>query len=151
MFHLQNITLLQPEHVIAPRLPGGSNTLGPYLQAIQAALTLHYSSGATGGPRTLVLAIGPGGRAQFWLASRDELPSDERLAVEGISTQVAPPTVANGPVILALVYSAGAIPTAQPQLSMPIEWQAVARRVNATLSVDEIVAQLWSAARPAPL
>src|SRR5262245_10718466 len=108
MFHLQNITLLQPEHVIEPRLTGGSNALSQYLQAIQVALTAHYAPSLVSGPRTLILAIGPDGRAQFWLASAADLPFDERHAVEGISAQLKPPAVVHGPVILALVYSVGA-------------------------------------------
>src|SRR5262245_41000148 len=145
MFHLQNITLLQPEHVIEPRLTGGSKALAQYLQAIQAALNAHYSPGVTNGPRTLTLAIGPGGRAQFWLASAATLPSDEHRAVEGISAQLPTPAVEHGPVILALVYSVGATPLAQHQLSIPTEWKAIAMGTG-PLSVDEIVAKLWSVA-----
>jgi hypothetical protein len=145
VFHLQNITLLQPEHVIEPRLPGGTDALAQYIQTIKAALTAHYASSPASGPRSLVLAVGPGGRAQFWLASDGDLPSDERLAVEGISSMTATPAV-NGPIILALLYSAGATPTAQQGLAMPTEWRAIATRANGPVSVDDIVAQLWSEA-----
>jgi len=147
MFHVQNVTLLQPEDVMQPRLPGGANALAAYFKAIELALNEHYSAGSVSGPRTLVLAVGPGGRAQFWLASPDALSADERDAVEGISARLTPPVVVDGPVILAVTYSVGVNRIAQQGLTMPSEWQAVVARTGGPLSVDEVVAQLWTTAQ----
>lgn len=146
MFHLQNITLLQPEAVIEPRLPGGSEALGVYLQAVRAVLAEHYASSTETGARSLVIGIGPDDRAQFWLAAPGRLSSDEYTSIQEISARVQAPQVVGGPILFALLYSVGAAPVLQDRLTLPTEWTAVAQRRGGPLDVDAIVNDLWAGA-----
>jgi hypothetical protein len=143
-FHLQQVMLLQPEDVMGPRLPGGAGALGQYLQAVQAALTQYYSTSEDSGPRSLIVALGPGGRAQFWLGASGPASTNERASVRQLSAAIVPPVVQEGPVVLALVYSIGATPTPQQSLTLPTEWQEVVQRNGAPLPVDTIVERLWA-------
>ena len=145
MFHLQNVTLLQPEEVMEPRLSGGSDALSAYLKGVQDVLTSHYATSENTGARSLIIAIGPNARCQFWLVA-DSLSPEEKEVVQDFSRLVQPPAVHEGPVILALAYSVGAEPIPPQELTMPTEWLAVADSAGGQLSVDDIVLKLWASA-----
>ena len=145
MFHLQHITLLQPEEVIAPRLPGGSEALSEYLNGVQDALISHYATSESTGARSLFVALGPNAECQFWLVADPLLP-EEKVAVQDLARLVPPPAIHDGPVILALAYSMGAEPVPQEGLTMPTEWLAVVDSAGGPLEVDDIVLRLWASA-----
>ncbi len=143
MFALLGVTLLQPEQVIAGRMPGGASALGQWLQAIQASLSDLYANGEVVGCRSLTLGLGPEGPIDFWLAAEKEQPSvDEQARVRELVAQVPAPLVTDGPVALALVFSVGADAPAEAQLAMPDAWRAVMHNAGKSLSVDEILARL---------
>lgn len=143
MFALLGMTLLQPEQVIAARMPGGASALGQWLQAIQASLTELYAASDVVGCRSLTLGLGPDGPIDFWLAAEKEQPSiDEQAQVKATVADVPAPVVTDGPVALALVFSVGAEAPAEAQLAMPEAWRAVRHAAGKSLSVEEILARL---------
>ena len=143
MFALLGVTLLQPEQLIATRIPGGAGALGQWLQAIQASLTGHYAKSDVVGCRSLTLGLGPDGPIDFWLAAEREQPSvAEQAKVKELVAEVPAPVVTDGPVALALVFSVGADAPAEAQLAMPEAWRAIMHAAGKPLSVDEILARL---------
>jgi hypothetical protein len=143
MFALLGVTLLQPEQLIADRIPGGAGALGQWLQAIQASLSAHYATSDVVGCRSLTLGLGPEGPIDFWLAAEKEQPSvDEQAQVKELVAEVPAPVVTDGPVALALVFSVGADAPAEAQLAMPEAWRAVLHAAGKPLSVDEILTRL---------
>jgi hypothetical protein len=143
MFALLGVTLLQPEQVIADRVPGGAGALGQWLQGIQTALARYYSERTEGGCRSLTLGIGPDGPINFWLAAEKEaLPLDEQAEVRALAAEVPAPLVNDGPVVLALVYSIGNDAPPEAQLTLPDAWRAVSQGSEQPLSVEEIVLRL---------
>lgn len=142
MFALLGVTLLQPEQLIADRVPGGAGALGQWLQGIQAALADYYSERTEGGCRSLTLGIGPDGPINFWLAAEKEvLPLDEQAEVRALAAEVPAPLVNDGPVVLAMVFSIGDAPP-EAQLTLPDAWRAVTQGTAEPLSVEEIVLRL---------
>ncbi len=143
MFALLGVTLLQPEQLIAERIPGGASALGQWLQAIQASLSEHYAASNVVGCRSLTLGLGPEGPIDFWLAAEKEQPSvTEQAQVKELVAEVPAPVVTDGPVALALVFSVGADAPAEAQLAMPEAWRVVMQAAGKPLSVDEILARL---------
>ncbi len=143
MFALLGVTLLQPEQVIADRMPGGAGALGQWLQAIQASLTEHYAKSDVVGCRSLTLGLGPDGPIDFWLAAEEQQPSvDEQAQIKELVAELPAPEVTYGPVALALVFSVGAAAPAEAQLAVPEAWRAVMHAADKPLSVDEILARL---------
>lgn len=143
MFALLGVTLLQPEQVIADRLPGGAGALGQWLQGVQAALARYYAERTEGGCRSLTLCIGPDGPINFWLAAEKEtLPLDEQAEVRALAAEVPAPLVNDGPVVLALVYSVGRDAPPEAQLTLPDAWRAVTDASAEPLSVEQIVRRL---------
>ena len=126
-----------------PRLSGGSDALSAYLKGVQDVLTSHYATSENTGARSLIIAIGPNARCQFWLVA-GSLSPEEKEVVQDFSRLVQPPAIHEGPVILALAYSVGAEPIPPQELTMPTEWLAVADSAGGPLSVDDIVLKLWA-------
>ena len=134
---------MQPEQVIAGRMPGGASALGQWLQAIQASLSELYANGQIVGCRSLTLGLGPDGPIDFWLAAEKEQPSiDEQAQVKELVADVPAPLVTDGPAALALVFSVGADAPAEAQLAMPDAWRAIMHAAGKPLSVDEILTRL---------
>jgi len=143
MFALLGVTLLQPEQVIAGRMPGGASALGQWLEAIQASLSELYADTQLAGCRSLTLGLGPDGPIDFWLAAEKEQPSvDEQARVRELVAEVPAPVVTDGPIALALVFSVGADAPAEAQLTMPEAWRAVMQATGKPLSVEEILTRL---------
>jgi hypothetical protein len=145
VFHLESITLLQAEEVVGVRVPGGSDELGGYLLAVRSLVANYYSSTQVAGPRALLIAAGPGGRVQFWLAAPDALSEEERARVHHLASAIPGPAVVEGPIALALVYSVGPTPVPQAGPTLPVEWQTIVRNNGGPLAVEAIVERLWAA------
>lgn len=143
MFALLGVTLLQPEQVVAERVPGGASALGQWLQGVQNALARYYAERKDGACRSLTLGIGPDGPINFWLAAEKEaLPLDEQAEVRALAAEVPAPQVNDGPVVLAMVFSIGDSAPPEAQLTLPDAWRAVAQSSQQPLSVEEIVLRL---------
>jgi hypothetical protein len=147
MFQLLGVTLLQPEHVVSARVPGGAEAIGSLLTSLQNLLRDRYDDSTTSGARTLSIALGPEQRMQLWLAADEgNLSSDEQNQLRELSAGVTPPEVRDGPVALALVFSIGTEPPPEAQLAMPDEWRAIVQASDTTLNVEQIITRLWSSA-----
>jgi hypothetical protein len=147
MFKLLGVTLFQPEHVVSARLPGGAEAVGSLLAAIQALLRDRYDDNTVSGARTLSIALGPERRMQLWLAAEENgILTDEQIQLRELSTRVSVPEVQGGPVALALVFSLGAEPPPEAQLTLPDEWRAIMQASDTTISVEQIITRLWSSA-----
>lgn len=142
MFNLQNVTLLQPEEVLAPRLPNGSDDLAAYLGSVREALGSYYASTTAPGSRTLFIAVGPRAKCQFWLSGA-ALLSGEQAAVEALAHETTPPEVQIGPVVLALVYTVGGQSSVVEELTTPPQWQTVIQEAGRSLTIDDVIEVLW--------
>src|SRR4051794_29702586 len=108
MFQLLGVTLLQPEHVISARVPGGAEAIGALLTSLQNLLRERYDDSVGSAARTLSVALGPERRMQLWLAADEGgVSSDEQSQLRELSARVNAPEVRDGPVALALVFSIG--------------------------------------------
>ena len=147
MFKLLGVTLFQPEHVVSARLPGGAEAVGAFLAAIQALLRDRYDDNTVSGARTLSIALGPEHRMQLWLAAdEDGISTDEQIQLRELSTQVSVPEVQGGPIALALVFSLGAEPPPEAQLTLPDEWRGIMQASDTTINVEQIITRLWASA-----
>jgi hypothetical protein len=145
MFNLLGVSLLQPEHVISARMPGGAAALGGFLTAIQEVLRGRYDDSVPSASRTLCVAVGPERRMQLWLAAPDDAPSaDEQALLRDLSTTLAVPEVTDGPIALALVFAIGDEPPAEAELTLPDEWRAVIQASDTAPHVEQIITRLWS-------
>jgi hypothetical protein len=145
MFQLLGVTLLQPEHVISARVPGGAEAIGALLTSLQNLLRERYDDSVTSAARTLSIALGPEHRMQLWLAADEGgISSDEQNQLRELSARVSAPEVRDGPVALALVFSIGREPPPEAQLVMPDEWRAIVQASDTTLNVEQIITRLWS-------
>jgi hypothetical protein len=145
MFNLLGVTLLQPETILAARMPGGAEVLGLFVSTLKEVLRDQYDDVIASGARTLCVALAPGPRFQIWLAaSEDESCGDEQLALQRACSELAAPRVVDGPVALALVFSVGSEPPAEAQLTLPDEWRAIVQASDTTLSVEQIITRLWA-------
>jgi hypothetical protein len=145
MFNLLGVTVLQPEHVISARLPGGAEAIGTLLTTIQELLRSRYDDTTVSGSRTLCIAVGPERRLQLWLAAPEDTPtSDEQTLLRELARHVSAPEVHEGPIALALVFAIGVEPPAEAQLALPDEWRAVVQASDTTLNVDQIITRLWA-------
>jgi hypothetical protein len=146
MFALLGVSLLQPEELVARRLPGGADALGHWLQTLQAKLTKHYATAATLGCRSLTLAVGPNGPIDFWLAAEQtQPPVAEQAAIRELAAQVPCPSVTGGPIALTMVFSVGGEAPATAELAMPEAWRPIVETAGKPLSVDEILLRLQAA------
>jgi hypothetical protein len=147
MFKLLGVTLLQPEQVFSARLPGGADAIGSLLTAIQALLRDRYDDNTVSGARTLSIALGPERRMQLWLAADEgSVSADEQGQLRELSARVNVPEVQGGPVALALVFSIGAEPPPEAQLTLPDEWRAIVQASDTTLGVEQIITRLCASA-----
>ena len=147
MFKLLGVTLFQPEHVVSARLPGGAEAVGSLLAAIQALLRERYDDNTVSGARTLSIALGPERRMQLWLAADEQgISIDEQMLLRELATRVDVPEVQDGPVALALVFSLGAEPPPEAQLTLPDEWRAIMQASDTAIGVEQIITRLWSSA-----
>jgi len=145
MFRLLGVTLLQPEQVFSARLPGGAEAVGSLLAAIQALLRERYDDNPQSGARTLSIALGPDQRMQLWLAADEGgVSTDEEIQLRELSTRVNVPEVQGGPLALALVFSLGAEPPPEAQLTLPDEWRAIVQASDTSLNVEQIITRLWA-------
>jgi len=145
MFKLLGVTLLQPEHVISARVPGGAAAIGSLLASIQELLRDRYDDSVTVGSRTLSIALGPERRMQLWLAADEgSVSTDEQSQLRELSTRVNAPEVKDGPVALALVFSIGNEPPPEAQLALPDEWRAIVQASDTTIGVEQIITRLWA-------
>jgi hypothetical protein len=145
MFQLLGVTLLQPEHVISARVPGGAEAIGSLLTSLQNLLRERYDDSVDSAARTLSIALGPERRMQLWLAADDGgISSDEQSLLRELSARVNAPEVRDGPVALALVFSIGTEPPPEAQLAMPDEWRAIVQASDTTLNVEQIITRLWA-------
>ena len=147
MFKLLGVTLFQPEHVVSARLPGGAEAIGGFLAAIQALLRDRYDDNTGSEARTLSIALGPERRMQLWLAADEQaIASDEQRELRELSQRVSVPEVQGGPVALALVFSLGAEPPPEAELTLPDEWRAIMQASDTAISVEQIITRLWAGA-----
>jgi hypothetical protein len=147
MFQLLGVTLLQPEHVISARVPGGAEAIGSLLTSLQNLLRERYDDSVAPAARTLSIALGPERRMQLWLATDEgNISNDEQEQLRELSAQVSPLEVRDGPVALALVFSIGTEPPPEAQLAMPDEWRAIVQASDTTLNVEQIITRLWASA-----
>ena len=145
MFQLLGVTLLQPEHVISARVPGGAEAIGSLLTSLQNLLRERYDDSVGSAARTLSVALGPERRMQLWLAADEgSVSSDEQNQLRELSARVNAPEVRDGPVALALVFSIGTEPPPEAQLAMPDEWRAIVQASDTTLNVEQIITRLWA-------
>lgn len=145
MFKLLGVTLLQPEHVISGRVPGGAAAIGSLLASLQDLLRDRYDDSVTVGSRTLSIALGPERRMQLWLAADEGgVSSDEQSQLRELSTRVVAPEVKDGPVAMAIVFSIGTEPPPEAQLTLPDEWRAIVQASDTTLNVEQIITRLWA-------
>lgn len=145
MFNLLGVTVLQPEHVVSARVPGGAEAIGALLTSIQELLRSRYDDTMASGSRTLCIALGPRRRLQLWLAAPEDTPTrDEQALLRELVSEVTAPEVQEGPVALALVFAIGVEPPAEAQLALPDEWRAVVQASDTTLNVEQIITRLWA-------
>lgn len=146
MFELLGVTLLQPEAVIAARLPGGAEALAGFVQDVKASLENVYAMESESGARTLTLALGAAGRLGFWISAGDDaVPAHEEERLAELN-QVTVPHVVDGPIALALVFRVGPEALADVQLTLPDAWQAVVRASDTALTPEQIIARIWASA-----
>ena len=144
MFELLGVTLLQPEALIAARLPGGAEALAAFVQAVKTSLEQVYARHTESGARTLIIALDGGRPLSFWVSAADDaLPHEEEERLAALNTVVVPEVV-DGPIALALVFRIGADAVAEVQLTLPEAWQAVVRASDTALTPEQIVTRLWA-------
>jgi hypothetical protein len=147
MFKLLGVTFLQPEHVFSARLPGGAEAVGSLLTAIQALLRDRYDDNTISGARTLSIALGPERRMQLWLAADEGgVSTDEQFQLRELSTRLTVPEVQGGPLALAVVFSLGAEPPPEAQLTLPDEWRAIVQASDTNIGIEQIITRLWASA-----
>jgi hypothetical protein len=145
MLELLGVTLLQPEPVIAARVPGGANAIGALLASVQEALGEVYAATTAPGSRTLCIALGPERPLQVWLATDDDVAvSDEEARVRELTRNVEVPEVLDGPVAFAVVFAIGAEAPAEAQLTLPDEWRSIVAASDTTVSVEQIITRIWA-------
>jgi hypothetical protein len=146
MFKLLGVTVLQPEHVIGARVPGGADAVGSLLTALQGVLSEAYAATTEPGSRTLSIAIAPKRQMQLWLATEedDAATEDEQARIRELSLSVDAPEVRDGPVALALVFAIGTEAPAEAQLTLPDEWRRIVQASDTVINVEQILTRLWT-------
>jgi hypothetical protein len=145
MFKLLGVTLLQPEPMVAARLPGGAEALAALVQVVQGSLLSYYADSAVSASRTLTIAIGPQRRLQLWLSTDEGVPADaEHDHVQSLANRLTAPEVQGGPIALALVFTIGSEPPPESALAIPDEWRSIAQASDTALSIDQILLRVWS-------
>jgi hypothetical protein len=147
MFNLLGVSLLQPEHVVSARMPGGAGALGAFLTSIQDLLRARYDDSAPSASRTLCVAIGPQARLQLWLATatiNDAPSADEQAVLRELATHIPVPEMHDGPIAIALVFAIGDEPPAEAELTIPDEWRAIIQASDTAPSVEQIITRIWS-------
>ena len=145
MFELLGVTLLQPEAVIAARVPGGAEAISSLVTDVLAALQSVYVAQQGSGARTLTMALGAAGRLGFWLsAGEDAVPAHEQRQLAEQTAALRAPEVVEGPVALALVFRIGPDAPADVQLTLPDAWHAIVQASDTALTPEQIITRLWS-------
>jgi hypothetical protein len=145
MFNLLGVTLLQPEAILAQRMPESATVLGAFLSTLKEVLREQYDNVIASGSRTLCVALAPGPRLQVWLAAgEDESCAEELAKLERSCLELTAPKVVDGPVALALVFAIGSEPPPEAELTLPDEWRDIVRASDTTLSVEQIITRVWA-------
>jgi hypothetical protein len=139
-----DIILLQPESVLAPRVPNVQG-LATYIDKATAKAA-EVTRQAQAGPPTsgfLVIAIRPGLRSNAWLDFQPPLPPSLADAVVRAMRAITPPAVRGGPVVLAVKASlwGGAAPGRD--FPAPKEWRAAMDQAGRPLETEALVERTW--------
>jgi len=145
-YHMDGLTLLQPESTLRERVTGGAPAMQAYIEAINAAATRIVADGDTQRPSAgfIVLAIRSGGRSKVWLDFWPLLPSKTEASLLPALEKVAPLDVRDGLVVFAIDASLwGAAPTRE-KAPRPNEWTRITRERGAATDAETIVDALWA-------
>lgn len=139
-----DIVLLQPESVLAPRVPNVQG-LATYIDKATAQAA-EVTRQAEAGPPTsgfLVIAIRPGLRSNAWLDFQPPLPQPLADAVLRAMRAVTPPAVRGGPVVLAVKASLWGGTATGRDFPAPKEWRAAMDQAGRPLETEALVERTW--------
>jgi hypothetical protein len=128
-YQMRRIVLYQPNGVLLARACN-PQFMANYVEQINAAMDALFSASApgTGANAALVLGVKPSGAVRAWLVDPDgNLPADLQARIIAAAQAVPPMPVQQGPVAIALVFSAwGGSTVAVPQVPLPDAWTQAA-------------------------
>lgn len=139
-----DIILLQPESVLAPRVPNVQGLAAYIDKAIAQAAEVTRQAQA--GPPTsgfLVIAIRPGLRSNAWLDFQPPLPPPLADAVVRAMRAVTPPSVRGGPVVLAVKAGLWGGTAPGRDFPAPKEWRAAMDKAGKPLETEALVERTW--------
>lgn len=139
-----DIILLQPESVLAPRVPNVQG-LATYIDKATAQAA-EVTRQAEAGPPTsgfLVIAIRPGLRSNAWLDFQPPLPPPLAEALVRAMRAVTPPAVRGGPVVLAVKAGLWGGTAPGRDFPAPKEWRAAMDQAGRPLETEALVERTW--------
>ena len=138
------ITLLQPNHVVEPRL-GSANDLATYIRQLQPVIERAFKDPTDRVARSgfVVVAVKPIQQPNFWFDFSPALRPDELQRIELELKKIVPMRVVGGPVVFALrIATFGAKPPIHP-MPRPPEWLGEVGRVGQPIETGDMVLRLW--------
>jgi hypothetical protein len=143
-FRLFGIVLLQPDHVLQPRMPG-VEAVAAYTREVEAQLKNMIERDAlkTAAGGFIVLALKPGNEINVWLDFNP--PLEGKLAQEVVSVVKSVPRFSprGGVVVYALkvgFWGGKEPPAIYP---FPPEWKAAAARHGGRVAPEQLVEMTW--------
>ena len=149
-YHMDGLTLLQPESTLRERVAGGAPAMQAYIEAVNASATRIIADSQPQRPSAgfIVLAVRPGHRSKIWLDFWPLLPSQTETRLFAALEKVAPFEARGGLVVFAIDASVwGSAPT-QEKAPRPNEWTRIIRERGAATDAETIVEALWPNVRP---
>lgn len=142
--------LYQSDEVFQSRVPGGAMKLGSFVHSLSQALGQVLSSSAPGQGfgGAVVVIIKPGQQFRHWVVTPTPLATELEEALDRSLDKVSPPTVQNGPVVVAMEFDAWGggkdkPKIAAPRMPTPAEWQAILGHPAQKPMQDSDIERLW--------
>jgi hypothetical protein len=146
-FEFRGTTLLLSAPEFAARVGGQTGEMGEYLRTVRGRLAEYYGTHPDlSGGRDLIITVAPGARQRSWLVARAGLVDEQEAAcIHDLLDQIPPPTRVYKPILFALTYTTGTVPSASMSaLRLPTEFQAIARETGKDgIDTEELVERLW--------
>ncbi|MNT12728.1 hypothetical protein D3C72_1476680 [compost metagenome] len=143
---MHSITLYLPAPIIEQR--ASAQVLGDYIWDLRARALSEFSkpSAQEGVSGAVVVMVKPGRQARVWLATGAPMEPEIQAAIERALAEIAPPEVADGPVVFGLLFSAwggGAPPDGLP-MPIPEAWRVVSGHEGGRVMDDGYYEEVWA-------
>lgn len=143
---MHSTTLYLPAPTIEQRVP--ATILGGYINDMRTRASAEFTElpAQEGVSGAVVVMVKPGRQSRVWLATGAPMEPETQAAIERALAEIAPPEVADGPVVFGLLFSAwggGAPPDGLP-MPIPEAWRVVSGHEGGRVMDDSYYEDVWN-------